>query len=225
MTGKLIYDESMAKVMYGFIYALRPDGQLLRTGDDWSETRLPHVVEYKITSFYAANLFGDEYIKGESKCLLDDYREINWCNNTLTPAQYLIFNDAKLGTKPLSGLPLTYHMGSPLGETITRTGWDIDHSDDVLVMMKSGEHTGMNHDHLDSGNFQIYYRGIIASESGVYDLYFTSEDKNCNKTTAAYNCMLIYDPDEDTSGRENCGGQRYVSENYATGLLQGKRSL
>ena len=214
MTGKLIYDESMAKVMYGFIYGLRPDGQLLRTGDDWSETRLPYVVEYRITSFYAANLFGDEYIKGESKRLLDDYREINWCNNTLTPAQYLIFNDAKLGTKPLSGLPLTYHMGSPLGETITRTGWDIDHSDDVLVMMKIGEHTGMNHDHLDSGNFQIYYKGILASESGVYDSYFTPEDRNYNKTTAAHNCMLIYDPDEDTAGRENCGGQRYVSENY-----------
>ncbi len=214
MTGKLVYDESMAKVMYGFIYGLRPDGQLLRVGDDWSELRLPYAVEYKITSFYAANLFGDEVIKGESKRLLDDYSAINWCNNTLTPAQYLIFNDTELKTKPLSELTLTYYMGSPLGETITRTGWDINHSDDILVMMKIGEHTGMNHDHLDSGNFQIYYKGILASESGVYDLYFTPEDKNYNKTTAAHNCMLIYDPDEDTSGRNNCGGQRYVSENY-----------
>lgn len=211
MTGKLVYDESMAKVMYAFIYGLRPDGELLRVGDDSNERRLPYdTIDYKITSFYAANLFGDEVIKGESKRLLDDYSAINWCNNTLTPAQYLIFNDTELKTKPLSELPLTYYMGSPLGETITRTGWDINHSDDILVMMKIGEHTGMNHDHLDSGNFQIYYKGILASESGVYDRYFTPEDKNYNKTTVAHNCMLIYDPDEDTSGRANCGGERYV---------------
>lgn len=211
MSGEMIYDESMAKVMYAFIYGLRPDGELLRVGDDSNERRLPYdMIDYKITSFYAANLFGDEVIKGESKRLLDDYSAINWCNNTLTPAQYLIFNDTELKTKPLSELPLTYYMGSPLGETITRTGWDINHSDDILVMMKIGEHNGMNHDHLDSGNFQIYYKGILASESGVYDLYFTPEDKNYNKTTVAHNCLLIFDPDEDTSGRANCGGERYV---------------
>lgn len=211
MSGEMIYDESMAKVMYAFIYGLRPDGELLRVGDDSNERRLPYdMIDYKITSFYAANLFGDEVIKGESKRLLDDYSAIIWCNNTLTPAQYLIFNDTELKTKPLSELPLTYYMGSPLGETITRTGWDINHSDDILVMMKIGEHNGMNHDHLDSGNFQIYYKGILASESGVYDLYFTPEDKNYNKTTVAHNCLLIFDPDEDTSGRANCGGERYV---------------
>lgn len=211
MSGEMIYDESMAKVMYAFIYGLRPDGELLRVGDDSNERRLPYdMIDYKITSFYAANLFGDEVIKGESKRLLDDYSAIIWCNNTLTPAQYLIFNDTELKTKPLSELPLTYYMGSPLGETITRTGWDINHSDDILVMMKIGEHNGMNHDHLDSGNFQIYYKGILASESGVYDRYFTPEDKNYNKTTVAHNCLLIFDPDEDTSGRANCGGERYV---------------
>ena len=208
----MIYDESMSKVMYSFIYGLRPDGQQLRIGDDWSEKGKKYSVEYNIASFYAANLFGDEVIKGESKRLLNDYKSISYSNTTLTPVQYLVFNDPSLGTKELGTLPLTYYMGSPLGQTLTRTGWQFGDSDDILVQMKIGEHTGMNHDHLDSGNFQIFYKGILASESGVYDSYYTPQDKNYNKTTAAHNCLLIFDPDEDTSGRANCGGERYVGE-------------
>ena len=215
MSGELIYDESMSKVLYGQVYAIRPDGETLRMGDDFTETfSNPYNKIYWRAAFYAGNLFGDPVLRGLAKSATNGFEYTGYLsgNEHLSPAIHLIFNDPSIGTAELSTLPLTYYMGSPLGQTITRTGWDIDGSDDIQVLMRICELNGGNHDHLDSGNFQIFYKGILASESGVYDSYGTPQDYNYNKQTIAHNCLLIYDPDENTGRIVNSGGQRMPGE-------------
>jgi hypothetical protein len=99
---------------------------------------------------------------------------------------------------------------------IARTGWEegID-SPAVVVEMKINEWWFSNHQHLDAGSFQIYYKGALATDTGYYqagktklgsiDLftpndgssgYASTHDINYNKRTIAHNCMLVYDPSE-----------------------------
>lgn len=75
--------------------------------------------------------------------------------------------------------------------------------------MKIGEQWAANHHHLDAGTFQIYYKGILATDTGIYDAYGTSHDVNWNKETISHNGLLIYDPNEKINGNAvNSGGQR-----------------
>ena len=59
---------------------------------------------------------------------------------------------------------------SPQGAMFARTGWEdgID-SPSVVAFMNLEEYNFTNHDHLDAGHFQIYYKGILANDSGSYN--------------------------------------------------------
>jgi hypothetical protein len=60
-----------------------------------------------------------------------------------------------------------------------------------LILMKIGNLWGANHDHLDTGCFQIYDNEILASDSGVYDSYGTDHRKRYLIQTLAHNCLLV----------------------------------
>jgi hypothetical protein len=66
-------------------------------------------------------------------------------------------------------LPLTRYFQSPLGNMVARTGWGAEISSNTVVAeMKVGVYNFANHQHLDAGNFQIYYKGPLAVNSGIY---------------------------------------------------------
>ena len=94
---------------------------------------------------------------------------------------------------------------------VARTGWG-DNS--VIAEMKINEYNFVNHQHLDAGAFQIYYKGALAIDSGLYSgssgAYGSPHCMNYYWRTIAHNSLLIHDPQE-TFGREsygNDGGQR-----------------
>ena len=66
---------------------------------------------------------------------------------------------------PSSTLPLSRYFGSPFGWMVARTGWG---EDAVIAEMKVNEYNFVNHQHLDAGAFQIYYKGALAIDSGLY---------------------------------------------------------
>ena len=76
-----------------------------------------------------------------------------------------LWRDLDLQPKPIDTLPLTRYFGSPFGWMVARTGWD-DQS--VIAQMNINEYNFSNHQHADAGAFQIYYRGPLAIDSGVY---------------------------------------------------------
>jgi uncharacterized repeat protein (TIGR01451 family) len=73
------------------------------------------------------------------------------------------------------------------------------------------------HEHLDQGSFQIWKRGDLAIDSGIYDDNVLSDHElNYSKRTVAHNSVLILQPGESwtqaftagTSAQTNDGGQR-----------------
>ena len=126
-----------------------------------------------------------------------------------SPIMFLVLNDPDLEARSIYELPLSRYFGSPIGLSIARTGWeDGVQSPAVVAEMKVGEWYFANHHHLDAGHFQLYYKGILASDSGIYEGrtrgsgeegdtdYGTKHDGGYHKRTIAHNTITVYDPDE-----------------------------
>lgn len=222
MADAALFDEDFGKVPYEWLYIRRSDGQLLRVGDEFGEAKLyKNQVwdEEYVPLFLAANFYGDPYLKDQAIRESEGFRRFIYDNVTLTPVQYLLLNDPDLWGRPVAELPKTKYFAAPAGAMVARTSWEMDTNNDkygdedlngdcVLAYMRIGERWAGNHQHLDAGNFQLYYKGILASESGCYDSYYSRHDKAYNKETIAHNTLLIYDSDEDFFDRPNAGGQR-----------------
>ena len=217
MSGVDVFSDDFHSVFYELLYRRRPDGQNIRTGDDFNEygnQRSSFWPSYLSTLLYGSAYYNDPYLKREAeKCSPNLASFPEDTEGAYTPTMHLILNDPNLQGKSNVALPLTRYFGSPNGAMIARTGWSDGYdSPDAIAYMKIGERWASNHEHLDSGNFQIYYKGILASESGYYGSgYGSKHDYNYHKRGIAHNILTIYDPDEkmDYYGTvANDGGQK-----------------
>jgi hypothetical protein len=118
-------------------------------------------------------------------------------------------------------LPLTRYFKEPYGAMIARTGWEDGlQSSAVIAKMKVQAYNFSNHQHLDAGEFQIYYKGPLTSQSGIYEGknggYGSEHFKNYHQRSIAHNTMLINDPEEKFKWHNqsvvNDGGQPYPNE-------------
>lgn len=236
-----LFSDDMQHTLYWQLYARRPDGQMLRDGDIYSSNWVDPGQWWLYRDCFLLSTFLhrdgyllDELIRQRDSALAipGAAAEVPSCINEIGPVMELIIRDSGLQPKPHSGLPLSRYFPYPIGTMIARTGWD-DHvdpqSDTAVVEMKVGCVKFNNHMHLDSGAFQIYYRGALAIDSGIYqgdengdgkidsktEGYGRVHDGHYYKQTIAHNCMLVYDPDEQViwhSPRHNNGGQRWPNQ-------------
>lgn len=228
LNGEKTLNEDFRYAMYNWIYLRRPDLQLFREGDDSFENR-SRTVTWGINNSEAqsrsnthvgtatwliGSFYKDGVLKNESRFYNPGNNIFVYENATRTPVQFFLFNAPEVGLSPASTLPLVKYSPSPYGGMIARSGWDnTPLSNDVVVLMKIGELSGGNHHHQDAGNFQIFYKGILASESGYYDGYGTLHQSNYQRATVAHNCLLIYHPSEifgPDGNQVNDGGQNLV---------------
>jgi hypothetical protein len=220
-------------LMYWSLYARRPDGQLLRDGDTHINNRAPGAL-YTAPArsmFLAANYWRDPVLKAAALRLVAEPMTPRG-NQSLNPVEWLVFNDPTIPalTAPL---PLTKYFPSPKGGMIARTGWDEGiGSRAVVAEFKVNEWYFANHQHLDAGAFQIYYRGALATDSGYYQAaiqgkketpdnngdsrYGSLHDVNYHKRTVAHNTITVFDPAEKFVTTRwghypisNDGGQRF----------------
>ncbi len=224
--------------MYWSLYARRPDGQMLRDGDTHINNIAPgtYYTQPARTLFLAGNYFGDQYLKQEALREMPDFAPGRSARNqSLNPVEILIFNNPDLQPRPLDELPLTHYFPSTKGAMIARSGWQEGvNSPAVVAEMKIDEWSFGNHQHLDAGAFQIYYRGTLANDSGYYQAavnqvgslandgnsgYGSVHDFNYNKRTIAHNTMVVFDPNErfelsraKVRVLSNDGGQRMPHE-------------
>ena len=236
-----VFGDDQQYLMYQYLYTRRPDGTVFRDGDTSINNSAigTYATNYARSMFLAGNYFKDPYLKWEAM------RELpNFCaqtpsgNQSLNPVEFLVFNDPDLEGKPVSELPLTHYNPSPKGGMVARTGWeDGFDSPAVVADMKINEYWFANHQHLDAGSFQIYYKGALANDTGYYQAYRTStSDKsnngntdygsahfsNYHRRTIAHNSMLVYDPNEPSTnfgGGVNDGGQRMPNNGSETKTL------
>ncbi|MCL2352742.1 MAG: discoidin domain-containing protein, partial [Firmicutes bacterium] len=199
MSGVYVFDEDQQYFPYQWMYSRRPDGQAFRVGDDyWESGTTPYWNGWNATLGMVSNFYGDEYLKREFE--RENPFLMNFTNSLdlYTPVTHLIINDPLLAGKPSAELPLSRYFPGPAGTMIARTGWnDGVEAPDVVAMMNIGVQYAANHQHLDMGSFQIYYKGMLTGHSGRYDDgYATSHDAQYNKRGIANNILLIHDPNE-----------------------------
>lgn len=229
-------DDNLYQMLYGHIYLRRPDGQLLRDGDTFNDTAMM----WNYWNIGAHQFFMDSAMSGDPYLKDEFFRENAFLNSydDNSPIMFLVLNDPDLAAKPIYELPLSRYFGSPIGMSVARTGWEdgVD-SPAVVAQMKVGEWWFANHQHLDAGHFQLYYKGILASDSGIYEGstrgsgeygdtdYGTTHDLAYNKRTIAHNTITVYDPNEtDTmtyySTFANDGGQRTIQNGEEPATLE-----
>lgn len=203
--GKPIFD-CFEKLSDWFYYMTRPDGEDLRLGDDFNETKalynrrapftVPFFFSYALTGrkdFY--DLFKSglcyEFLLPKKRGM-DYYTEGSWGEGLISAVAMLIF-DRFSPERAAVKLPNARFFGKPVGETVFK-------ADDTLVLMKIGEYWGANHDHLDTGCFQVY-RGVpLVTDSGVYDSYSTPHRRQYLIRTSAHNCLTVERTDRDNFG-------------------------
>ncbi|MBO5270258.1 MAG: heparinase II/III family protein, partial [Clostridia bacterium] len=197
MSGERILPPQTVSTADSFLYLRRPDGEAMRLGDDYNETKAlyTHKNPFFVPLFLAAAYSGDALWYKEaqkqfrSEYLIplaysyDYYNEGSCGEGMISPAVYLIWNRlTALGEERT--LPTGRYFGWPIGACVYNDG-------ERVVLMKIGCLWGANHDHFDTGCFQIYSGSILASDSGVYDSYNTPHRKNYTIRTVAHNCILV----------------------------------
>jgi len=200
-----VYNPEQAQVPYLWIYKTRPDGQRMRAGDTFMHsTNYGQPWGVGAGAMLTASYYGDGY-------LLSHYLAQQGNRDNELIFEFL-WRDLELQPEPIKELPRTRYYGTPFGWMTARTGWD---ENSAMVEMKVNEYNFNNHQHLDAGAFQIYYRGALAIDSGVYTgssgRYGSPHCCNYYWRTIAHNTLLIYDPNEEFNTEKdygNDGGQR-----------------
>ena len=214
-----IYAPAQQYVLYDFIYRRRPDGQVLPAGDvNPAPRKRPQ--SYSMPAMLASSYYKDPYLAYE-------YERKPSTEPHMLMLE-LLWRDFDLKGKTPEDLPLTRFSPTPFGWMIARTGWG---KNAVVAEMKVNEHFYGNHQHMDGGAFQIYYKGPLAIDSGSYQGssggYNSPHNKNYFKRTIAHNSLLVYDPQEKfacwnyggagkTEFAANDGGQRMPGDRWDT---------
>lgn len=191
------FSREQGQVPYRWVYTERPDGKLMAEGDVFMGrvTTAPYLL--------TAGLYADPVLQGRFLAAPDV--------SNVDAIEFLLFFDPELQPAAVEDLPLGRYFGSPYGGMVLRTAWNGRGEDPAIAEFKVKEWHFNNHQHLDAGAFQIWYRGPLAMDTGLYRGYFSPHDGNYCKRTVAHNCVLVEEPEESfVNGRwVNDGGQRW----------------
>ena len=205
MTGEEIFSADFGKVPYFWIYLMLPNWELFDDADVYIEHGKPFRFGenlFPMFSFTRDPLLKNEFLRQNG---------LAWSVRNY-PTRFLIFNRPDVKAAPeFDKLPQTRFFPEPLASMIARTGWEFGpDSRTAVVEMKSGHYNRHDHQHMDAGAFQIFYRAPLAVDIGVYGHWGGHYDFTFAKRTIPHNAMLVYDPEEKFAVPGNDGGQRFV---------------
>lgn len=219
MGGDAGFVPEQEDVVTGWIHQRRPDGQLMRDGDTYLANYHPPGRYWSggytiVSMLLSVALFGN----GAHQDHLLAQMEHGYQPGPELAVWFCLFLDPTVERRPAALLPRTRFDREPLAAMIARTDWDDGpDADTVIAQAVFGGYQFNNHMHLDAGAFQIYHRGALALDSGIYEGrdggWGSAHDINYNKRTIAHNALVIRDPDERFTWRgtpvSNDGGQRF----------------
>ena len=224
MSGSLPFDEEgMHQVILTIHSYELPNEYTFASGDGSNTTsvnQIKKVMEFGMASMITSHLFGDATVRAL-------YENGKYSYSIFGDGQYgleqtvgyaceeLICSsgEVKAAKNLHAGMSLIVYNGGWLGQTIARNNWG---ASQAAVLMKIGVRADSNHGHQDAGQFQIWYKGMLAGDSGAYASYNTDHWRYYHQATIAHNSLLI---DNGGSGTYYCGGQ--ISHTQETGSLSG----
>lgn len=193
-------------VGYQLLYMMRPDGQLFREGDVWEENQTDKNEIWNAGGI-AVERLSSLYKNGYYRRIALEMSNLSFSGTDFFYA--LVTHDPDVESTSYYNLPYTRYFPTPSGSMIARTGWDMGtDSNDVIVKMGIQQVYLNNHQHQEAGAFQIYYKGILASDSGYYTLYNTTNRLYYSTSSIAHNTLSI------TSVSNRYGEQTLTEDHY-----------
>lgn len=113
---------------------------------------------------------------------------------TFEPYLLLLLNRPDISPAYTYNLPLTKDFGDVNGGMLARTGWN--NQDDILVEIRGSDYRNGTHQHADAGSIQVYYRGFLIGDIGMYGFAGTDYDVNFNRCSVSHSMILVNDPSE-----------------------------
>ncbi|MEQ9441138.1 MAG: heparinase II/III family protein [Cyclobacteriaceae bacterium] len=199
--GKDVWIDDFEQVGYMLAYFMRTDGQIMRLGDTNSDS----------WAYEFHNIFLDglaNYYKNPQLASLAEHPLFQSYNSVRDDlfGKFLLRPEG-IGRESLATLPKTKYFDEPIGgEMVARTGWSVAdrNSKEAVVDMRIGQYYFGGHQHKDFGTFQIYYKGNLTGDGGMYggskSKFSSGYWKNYYRSTTAHNGLLIKDPNEKYFG-------------------------
>ena len=209
------YEEGLSALAY--MYMRQPDGELFVVGDDYTNYKNGYSNDYNAyTYFLLGNMLGNAYFKTEYWRTYMNVLKTSTVPGHLTPAMWLIINDVDVPCdKSFRNFPLTMYSGDDSGYMFARTSWDEGYdAPTAMCLMNLKTHFLGGHDHKDVGHFSLYYKGLLALDSGIYQGTAFTNSKGNSVTSVgwgntehrayagqsiAHNTVLVSDPNEQVS--------------------------
>lgn len=218
-----IYGNIGSKTMRWLIYSRMPYGNMIANGDMYSLLSTNHekyYSNYPLSILLAASLYKDPYLMAEynrrisTRTMGEDWQFF-----------HLLFYDYSVTAKTWDDLPLSKYSSYPLSGISARTSWQEGfNSGAAMAFMDMHEVFIADHMHKYTGDFQIYYKGLLAMNTGTYNSSVQHNEGYSHRAVSA-NTMLVYDPAETFKPGwsnvtvPNDGGQRLP---YDKGASVGK---
>ena len=211
-TGKFPYNASDMKQVMRSAYAhitkgVSDNGKtvIFSEGDHQGRSGKEAMKQMALPSMISAYLFNDPVAMSWA-----DFADYSYFTST-----YYMILKSKGTTGQASarydGLDLILYNGGWLGQMIAHSSWD---GNAASVYMKIGNRTTANHDHADSGSFQIFYKSLLAGDSGYYDKYESDHHSFYHQATIAHNSIVLKDGNTIL-------GQKQPSETSSLSTWQG----
>ena len=194
-----IYGEAAENVIRRYIYSRRPDGLILKDGDDFAFSSRSKVTQYNYNDYQALiimnALYDDHVVRGQFM------KELATQGYTKDAFWLVVCADPDKDFSYTDNLPLAMKTQYPLSSIIHRTSWQPGlNSSAAIAHFQGYERNIGDHMHLDSGSFQIYYKGALAIDAGNYQGtgggWGSQHYFNYSKRTISHNLITVYDPDE-----------------------------
>ena len=152
-------------------------------------------IDYFSSCFFASNMFSDERLKGFSYNHFHHATDFDKTidNTYVSAVRYLILNDPDLEpTDPFEGRELVKITKFPGSAIFARSAWNDKNAPAVYMTMP--EFYSASHSHAEAGSFQIYYKGMLASDSGYYTTHGIGHHAAYTRQTISSNSILVYNP-------------------------------
>ena len=223
--GELPYNADDMKQVMRTVYSYElPNGNGFASGDNHDPKAVDgNFLNYGLPALISSYLFRDETMRAQlesrDKCYVKFWDEDQDCFEYPSVAEYLIcsLNGVKAADDVHQDMDLILYNGGWLGQTIARNNWG---ENQAAVFMKVGVRTGANHDHSDAGQFQIWYKTMLAGDTGVYDTYGDNHFKNYHQATVAHNCILVNGTGQKHPG-ETSRLSSWMGDNYKMATVVG----
>ena len=213
-TGNVPYKASDMKQVMHSVYSNVVNGanEFFEEGDDESRTGAENMKQLALAGMVSGYLFNDTTAMSWA-----DFASYSYVESAFALILKSSGVEGKAATR-YDGLDLILYNGGWLGKMVAHSNWT---SSGASVMMKIGNRTTGNHDHSDSGSFQIYYKGLLAGDSGYYDKYDSDHCLNYHQATIAHNSLLIGGSGQKQPSETGSFSSWKTSDIYKTGTVNG----